>query len=72
MSPDSGSIGPLLHISSTSGYLEVAGAFTLTAHSQFTLTGYSQIFPIPEPGTLMLMGSGLIGLAGFARRRMSK
>jgi hypothetical protein len=29
---------------------------------------YEKVAPVPEPGTILLVGSGLIGLAGFRRK----
>lgn len=36
-----------------------------------TLTGNAACSPVPEPATLMLFGSGLIGLAGWRLRKKS-
>jgi hypothetical protein len=70
-SPDVGGIGPLPWISQVSGILEVKGSFTITPGGQYTLTGRSALLPVPEPGTLALFGSGILGLAGILRRKIS-
>jgi hypothetical protein len=30
------------------------------------------VAPVPEPGTMMLLGIGMVGLAIFGKRRMNK
>jgi len=45
---------------------------TFITSQAFGFEGDTQSIPIPEPATLLLLGSGLVGLAGYARKRFKK
>ncbi len=49
--------------------MSIASHFTMNCGNDF---GETSVAPVPEPATILLFGLGLIGIAGFGRKKLIK
>lgn len=57
---------------SATGYEDTLGSWILTTQNGTGTLSFSATSAVPEPGTMMLFGIGMLGLAVYGKRRMNK
>jgi len=67
-----------LYSHSANGTLEIQGQFIIGFANgvsgqmgTYGIQGQTNLDPLPEPGSLLLLGTGILGLAGVVRRKVS-